>query len=145
MIPSAPTRRSAMIARVAIAPPMLALVNAGFVLQTFAGRVVAWDAQARADRLVHWNEAIRLLALPTLLGAGLCLAAWKVGGWFGVWLAPTAAGLLLGPVLTVLSSRIDLGHLSRRLGLFLTTDDIAPAPELVALHDAARARTTAMA
>ena len=114
--------------------PVLALINAGFVLTTCLGRVVRWEAQPRADRTVPWSEAWRRLGWVTGLGCLLMLASLAVGGWFGLWLFPTALGLVLAPALACLSSRIDLGLASRRLGLFLTGDDTVSAPELIDLR-----------
>lgn len=116
--------------------PVLSLVNAGFVVRTLAGRVVSWDAQHRGDRYIGALQAATLhwphLLVALILGA----ACAKAGGWFAVWMAPTALGLLLSPWLTSLSSRVDLGRWSRGRGLFMTVDDIAPAPELLDLQGA---------
>ena len=60
----------------------------------------------------------------------------KAGGWYAAWMAPSALGLLLSPWLTCLSSRVDLGRQSRRRGLFMTEDDLAPARELQELRAA---------
>lgn len=123
--------------------PVLALTNAGFVLQTLLGRVVPWDAQPRADRPVGWPEALRIHLVAVLLGLVLAAAAWKAGGWAGLWLAPTALGLVVSPALTVWTSRTDLGHLANRLGLFLTVDETRPARELLELRGTARAEPVA--
>jgi membrane glycosyltransferase len=118
--------------------PVLTLFNAGAVLTTFAGRVVRWDAQVRDDRRVPWREACRLqvdaLAAGALLAGTLAVAGDPL---LALWMAPVAAGLLLSPALSVLTSRADLGTRARRRGLFLTVDDTAQAPEL---RDLAAAR-----
>ncbi len=118
--------------------PVLSLVNAGFVVRTFAGGIVPWEPQCRADRSVTVFEALRHhwphVSLAIVLGA-TCAAA---GGWYAVWMAPAVLGLLLSPALTAVSSRTSLGRLSRRLGLFQTVDDTAPAAELLELRAAAR-------
>ncbi len=116
--------------------PVLSLVNAGFVLRTLAGQVVPWDAQNRGDRhispaqaaVLHWPH----LVVAVIVGA----ACAKAGGWYAAWMAPSALGLLLSPWLTCLSSRVDLGRKSRRRGLFMTEDDLAPARELQELRAA---------
>ena len=115
--------------------PVLSLVNAGFVASTVVGRVVPWVAQSRADRQVAWIEAWRCHGWQ--VAAGLLVAASAVGasGWYALWLAPTCLGLIVSPALTSWLSRADLGQASRRLGLFMTVDDTAPAPEIVALRD----------
>ncbi len=113
--------------------PTLSLVNSGFVLQTLGGRVVAWTSQSRADRAIGWREAARVLRLNLAIGAALAVAAGLAGGWYALWMAPTVAGLLLGPALVAWSSRLGPGEAARRLGLFVTVDETDPAPELVEL------------
>ena len=116
--------------------PLLSLITIGFVLQTFAGRVVPWVAQSRADRDVGWGEATKLLKGNLAAGIFLGAAAIAGGGWYALWMSATVAGLLLGPALIVWSSGIAAGEAARRAGLFVTVDEIAPAPELL---DARRA------
>ena len=116
--------------------PVLSLVNAGFVVRTLAGQVVPWDAQPRGDRHISPAQAATLhwphLVVAVIVGA----ACAKAGGWYAAWMAPSALGLLLSPWLTCLSSRVDLGRQSRRRGLFMTEDDLAPARELQELRAA---------
>jgi membrane glycosyltransferase len=126
--------------------PVLSLVNAGFVLTTLMGRVVAWDSQPRTDRLVPLSEAWARLGWTVWVGVALGAAALMVGGWYALWMAPTVLGLLLAPVVASALSRVDLGQRSRDAGLFLTADDTSGAPELRDLRqftgaDAAPART----
>ncbi|MEH3145823.1 MAG: glucans biosynthesis glucosyltransferase MdoH [Methylobacterium frigidaeris] len=111
--------------------PVLTLFNAGAVVSTFAGRVVRWDAQVRDDRRVPWPEACRL-QLDALVAGGALAAGLLYAGdpLLGLWMAPVAAGLLLSPAMSVLTSRADLGTAARHRGLFLTVDDTAQAPEL---------------
>ena len=120
--------------------PMLLWVTAGFVIRTFAGRAVGWGRQSRAERHVPVLDAVRRHAVQVALGCAFALAAARGGGWLAVWLAPTALGLIVSPLLTALSSRRDLGQLSRRWGLFLTVDDLTPAPELLEFQAASAAR-----
>lgn len=119
--------------------PLFVVTHARLVVSTLAGRVVRWDSQPRSDRAVGWAEATRRYGGPAALGAVFAAAAWSVGGWFGLWLAPFAAGLILSPALVVWSSRLELGRAARRLGLFLTVDETTPAAELRELRSAGTA------
>ncbi len=110
--------------------PMLLLVTAGFVVRTFAGGAIGWTSQSRVERHIPVLAALRRHAVHVALGCAFAAIAVRGGGWLAVWLAPTALGLVVSPALTALSSRRDLGRLSRRWGLFLTVDDILPAPEI---------------
>ncbi|WP_237479578.1 glucans biosynthesis glucosyltransferase MdoH [Lichenibacterium dinghuense] len=119
--------------------PLLSLVNAGFVLWTVLGRVVPWVAQSRADRHVTLAEAWRCHSTQVMVGVALAVSAWAAGGWYALWLAPSYVGLIVSPVLTSALSRVDLGRLSHRAGLFVTVDDTAPAPEILELRAASGA------
>ncbi|MCJ2034181.1 glucans biosynthesis glucosyltransferase MdoH [Methylobacterium sp. J-068] len=114
--------------------PVMTLFAAGAVATTFVGRVVRWDAQVRDDRRVPWAEACRLqvdtLVAGALLAGGL---AWAGDPWLALWMAPVALGLLSSPAQSVLTSSAGLGRLSQARRLFLTVDDTARAPDLVAL------------
>ncbi len=110
--------------------PTLLLITAGFVIKAFLGTTVGWSSQARGERQVTMFDAFRRQSFQILVGFALATMAVEGGGWLAVWLAPTAIGLIISPVLTAISSRRDLGQLSRRMGLFLTVDDIQPAPEI---------------
>jgi len=52
------------------------------------------------------------------------------------WCAPLVFGLLAAVPASVLSSRIALGRLARRWGLFLTPEEAQPAPVLRAYNRA---------
>ncbi len=110
--------------------PLLALVTAGFVVKTLSGATVGWMNQSRRERRIPILDALRAYATPVALGIVLIGTAVQAGGWLEVWMAPSGLGLILSPVLTAISSRRDLGRLSQRWGLFLTVDDVSPAPEL---------------
>ena len=111
--------------------PMLALVTAGFVIRTLSGAAVGWAGQSRLDRRIAVLDAIRHQVLIVALGCAFVSIAIWAGGWLEVWMIPTGLGLVLSPVLTAISSRRDLGQLSQRWGLFLTVDDVSPAPEIL--------------
>jgi len=110
--------------------PLNLLVSAQFVAATLGGRSVGWSTQPRCDRGVGWGEALRLLW--PFLAAG---SAWVAGlallrpGHAAV-LLPALAALLASPALAVWSSRVSLGRLARRGGLFCTIDEVAPSREL---------------
>ncbi|MDX7949727.1 glucans biosynthesis glucosyltransferase MdoH [Lichenihabitans sp. Uapishka_5] len=116
--------------------PVLSITTAGSVLAILAGRNAGWGRQVRSDRQITVLEAARHHGLQIGFGLLLCGAVAVGGGWYALWMAPTALGLCISPWLTVLSSRQDLGRASQRLGLFITQDDVHAAPELVALQEA---------
>ncbi len=116
--------------------PIIMLSVTGFVLSTFAGRVVAWDAPSRGDRPVPWREAWRRMRWHTVLGIGAALALWLGRPAALPWASPLLLGPVLSMPLTMLSGSVRLGALTRRLGLFLTEDELTPTAELAALQGA---------
>jgi membrane glycosyltransferase len=59
---------------------------------------------------------------------------WQLGQSLFWWFTPVLAGMVLSIPLSVFTSRVSLGAHTRKLGLFLTPEEIAPPPELVALR-----------
>lgn len=114
--------------------PVLSLITSSFVFSILTGRATGWTGQTRADREISMGEAFRCHAPHMAIGLALALAAARTGGWYALWMAPVALGLIISPALTIISSRIDLGQLSRRSGLFLTTDDLDGHLELRELN-----------
>ncbi len=120
--------------------PILTLSVTGFVVATFAGRVVAWEAPARGDREITWREAWRRFGWHTVIGVTAALAALALRPAALPFLSPFLLGLVVSVPLAVCSGSIRLGALSRRLGLFLTEDELMPTAELAALQGLATVR-----
>jgi len=101
-----------------------------FIAALLAGASVRWDAQSRDDRGLSWNEAATKLMLPTLVGlVWLTALALLPNSSHALlfWSAPLLAGLLLSIPTAWISSRIGVGRILRRWGLFLTPEELAPA------------------
>ncbi len=113
--------------------PIMALSVTGFVIDTCRGKVVRWNTQARGDRPVGWSEACRRFGVHTVLGVAMALGIGLVRPSLLAWAMPFLAGLILSIPLACWSGSVRLGTLARRLGLFLTIDELAPVPEQLAL------------
>ena len=129
---------SALLEQVAtmLLAPVMAVSVTGFVLSTFAGRVVRWDAAARGDRSVGWREAWLRLRWHTAVGLGMSLLIVGARPDALPWLAPFLLGLILSVPAAMCSGSVWLGELARRCGLFLTEDELMPTAELAALYRA---------
>ena len=113
--------------------PIIVLSVSGFVIDTFCGRVVSWNTQPRGDRPVEWIEAVQRFGLHTTIGTAVTAAIALARPSLLPWTMPFLSGLLLSIPLAVWSGSVRLGLLARRLGLFLTVDELAPLPEQLAV------------
>jgi len=121
--------------------PILMVSATGFVISTFLGRVVVWNAPSRGDRSVGWREAWQRLRWHSAVGiavAGL-LALEKPSAL--PWAMPFLLGLILSIPVAVGSASVRLGRLARRAGLFLTEDELMPTVELAAMTSSAATAT----
>ena len=132
---------SALVEQVAtmLLSPIMMVSATGFVLSTLAGRVVVWNAAARGDRAVGWAEAWQRLRWHTCIGVGLLATLGFVRPSALPWALPFLLGLVLAVPAAIVSGSVRLGGLARRLGLFLTEDELMPTDELAALTAATAA------
>ncbi len=110
-----------------ITAPVLLSFYTRFIVMMLLGRSVKWDAQPRDDRGVSWAEAMRRMRYPAVLGAAWLAGAVAVGGATLAWSATLLPGMLLAAPFAVWTSRRELGLAAKRLGLFLTADEVAPS------------------
>jgi membrane glycosyltransferase len=119
--------------------PVMALFYTQFVVSTLAGRIVSWDSQPRDDRGVSWREAWIRHRVHTLIGAVAAVGVASLDQTIFWWMSPIFCGLSLAVPFTVLSSRLEVGLWARKLGLFLTPDEVEPEHELQAIRSATAA------
>jgi membrane glycosyltransferase len=111
-----------------VVAPVLMIFQTKFVAAILARRNVGWPTQQREDRVTTWSEALRAHGSQLLLGLVAGFVTWFYVPGFFWWFTPVLAGLLLAVPVSVLTSRSDLGRAAARLGLFLTPQEVAPAP-----------------
>ncbi|MDR2612451.1 MAG: glucans biosynthesis glucosyltransferase MdoH [Deltaproteobacteria bacterium] len=114
--------------------PVRMLFHSFFVVTTLLGVKVSWNPQNRGgEGGLPWGAAFRSCWPGSLLGIVWGLSMYILSPGFFMWLSPVAAGLALSIPLSVLTSRVTLGELSLRLGLFLTPAETAPDSEITEL------------
>lgn len=123
----------------ALLAPVMMLLHSGFVIAILAGRAVGWDAQSRGERTIPLAAALHVHRRHVLAGILWGSLALYAAGEFFLWLLPVLLGLLLAPVLTHGSSRLDFGAAARRLGMFVTPAESDPPAELRLLDEEVRA------
>ncbi len=114
--------------------PLLMLWHTRFVVTNLFGVSVGWGTQKRAADGTAWTFAIRRHWGHTLIGLVWGAFMWRLGPSLFWWFTPVLAGMVLSIPLSVFTSRRSLGAHARRLGIFLTPEEIAPPAELVALR-----------
>ena len=114
--------------------PLLMLWHTRFVVTNLLGVSVGWGPQKRAADGTAWTFAVRRHWGHTLIGLVWGAFMWQLGPSLFWWFTPVLAGMVLSIPLSVLTSRRSVGARARRLGIFLTPEEIAPPSELVALR-----------
>jgi membrane glycosyltransferase len=114
--------------------PLLMLWHTRFVVSNLLGVSVGWWPQKRAAGGTPWTYAIQRHWGHTLIGLVWGGFMWWLGPSLFWWFTPVLAGMVLSIPLSVFTSRRNLGARARKMGLFLTPEEIAPPPELVALR-----------
>lgn len=114
--------------------PLLMLWHTRFVVTNLFGATVTWSPQKRAANGTSWPSALRRHWGHTLIGIIWGALMWELDQTLFWWFTPILAGLVCSVPLSVLTSRDSLGVQARKLGWFLTPEEIRPAWELVTLH-----------
>jgi membrane glycosyltransferase len=114
--------------------PLLMLWHTQFVATNLLGISVGWATQKRAADGTAWLYAAQRHWGHTLIGAVWGIFMWQLNPTLFWWFTPVLAGMILSIPLSVLTSRRSLGLHARRLGFFLTPEEIKPPAELISLR-----------
>ncbi len=115
----------------ALLAPVAMLFNTKFVVFTLMGQGVSWVTQNRgAADGTDWREAILTHGEQTLFGIVWGISVFILLPGFFWWLSPVLAGLVFAIPLSIALSKASYGAAARRLGLFLTPEEVAE-PELL--------------
>jgi len=118
--------------------PVLMLFQTKFVWAILLRRTIGWPIQERGDHTTSFREAVSMHGVQTLIGlAAGVLAYIYVPDYFG-WFVPVVGGVLLSIPLSMLSSSVHLGRITRSLGLFMTPEE-RQRPEVLVEFDKAMA------
>jgi membrane glycosyltransferase len=114
----------------ALLAPAMMVTQIGILIGLLSGRPSGWSAQRRDVNAITAAEAFsryRPHLLTGLVLAGTCVAVPSML----LWLLPVVLGLLLSPVLVMLTSRRDLGLWMRGKGMMATPEELSPTPLLI--------------
>jgi membrane glycosyltransferase len=110
--------------------PVLMLFQTKFVLAILSRRTIGWPAQQRSDHATGLQEAASAHGEQMLVALVAGALSYGYVPAFFWWFTPVLFGLLLVVPLSMVSSRITPGRKARRLGLFLTPEEVA-RPEIL--------------
>jgi len=115
---------------------MLILFYTRYTAALLLGQTVRWDAQPRDDRGLSWTEGWLRLRGTLIVGVAWLVVLLQSDGALLAWCSPLLFGLVLALPAAIVSSRTTVGGLTRRLGLFLTPEELSPASILRAYNRA---------
>jgi membrane glycosyltransferase len=119
--------------------PVLMMFHTMFVLLTLLGIQIKWTTQNRTDQGLGIGHCLRLYGWLTVLGGLLWPVTFAYLGPQTWWLTPIFAGWILAPAMAWISSGPRLGLLSRKLGFFITPEEVTTPVELLGLNEAGAA------
>jgi membrane glycosyltransferase len=114
--------------------PLMMVFHTGFVTSVLLGRQVSWDTQSREGRLLGWRDVLTRTAFTAFVSVIWGSLTYRLAPAFFWWLMPVLVGLTLSAPLVRYSSSPALGQLTRRLGIFLTPDELDEDEVLVRMR-----------
>lgn len=113
--------------------PVLMLFNTLSVTATLAGRSIHWTPQQRHGRGLGLSECLDRLYGHTLVGLLVVAGVAPLVPFAVAWLSPVLTGLVFAIPVCMVSSRVGVGQLCRRIGLFLAPVEAAPERSVLSL------------
>ena len=114
--------------------PILMLYQSKFVVAILLRKSVGWPPQNRDEHRLSLWEALQAHGEQTLIGLFCGWVSYQYVPGFFLWLVPVLAGLVLSIPISMVSSSAWVGTLMRRLGLFLTPEEVTPPRILLLLE-----------
>ena len=118
----------------ALIAPVLMLNQMWALISILAGRDAGWNAQAREEGQVSFEDIANRHLGDTAVGIILGIATWSAAKTIFLWMLPVIAGLVGCIPLAALTASRTLGEAARRAGLLATPEEIVP-PAVVAMFN----------
>lgn len=124
-------RRSALglgaeVALSIIVAPVMMAFHTTFVIATFLGKKVHWNAQQRDESGISWRDAAAAHVRQTLAGIVATFVVAAAAPELLPWLMPVLMGLVLSIPLSVACSSVRWGTAFRRYGILCTPEEQSP-------------------
>ncbi len=114
--------------------PIRMVFHSKFVLMNLLGRTVTWRSLGREESETGWREALRHHGLDSIFASIWGVALYWLNPNYFWWVTPIIVALILSVPLSVYASRVSLGQLTRRLGLFMIPEETVRPQELREMH-----------
>ena len=114
----------------ALVAPVLMLNQIWALISILAGRDSGWAAQHREEGDITFEMAANQHLGDTAVGVGLAVATWGASTQTFSLMAPVIAGLVGCIPFAALTASCELGDLTRRAGLLVIPEEVAPPPVL---------------
>ena len=114
---------------IVIAPIMMAF-HSTFVVLTFLGKQVHWNAQQRNEAGMPWGDALAAHSRQMAVGVAAALVIGLVMPSLLPWISPVLIGLIFAAPISVISSSVTLGLWLERRRVLATPEERTP-PEVV--------------
>ena len=108
----------------ALLAPVRMLIACRAVVEVVCGIDTGWNAQRRVASETTLAEAWSAFRAPTVVGLALLAIAAPFSD-LVIWMAPIIVGLVFAAPIAVVTSSARAGLLARRLGIFVTPEEIA--------------------
>jgi membrane glycosyltransferase len=106
--------------------PVMMMFHTAFVFRILAGNAVGWPAQPRGDRGMPWKTALQRHILHAMFGVAALIILGVLAPAYLPWILPVVIGLILSIPIAVLTSRRGIGVAARRVGVFVTPEEMHP-------------------
>jgi membrane glycosyltransferase len=103
--------------------PVLMLYQTRFVWAILFRQTIGWPTQQRGDHKTGFTEAVSAHGIHTLIGLAAGVVSYLYVPDYFWWLSPVLCGVVLSIPISMLSSSIQLGLFTHRLGLFMTPEE----------------------
>lgn len=118
----------------ALIAPILMLNQLWALISILAGRDAGWNAQAREEGQVSFEDIADRHLGDTAVGVFLGVATWSAAPSIFLWMLPVIAGLVGCIPIAGLTATRALGEAARRVGLLVIPEEIAPPPVVAAFN-----------
>lgn len=108
----------------ALSAPIMMMFQSKFVFDIFAGNDAGWSTQNRGDRGTSFKEAWNRHFWHMLLGVIATVVIWFYANSLFWWMLPITIGLIFAMPISMITSRVKVGHFFRKHSFFVIPEEV---------------------